>query len=278
MDMPENTDFLPPGKPVEVALYRTFSAFFLVLRTLRASWFSCIKRMPLNGSDALPSVATIRPLRIVVVDDHVFMRDLITGMLQRQDGSYEVLASVGSAAEAVEAVAEHVPDLLILDINLPDRSGVDAVPDIQRASPRTHVLLCTAFPTEDRIIDALRVGAKGFVEKTNTWDDFRAAVDRVGRGERYFSSRSTDVIPPKNGGATPVAGRSLRGPLSPREHEVIKLIALGSTSKEIAAKLFISPATVETHRTNVMSKLGVRNVAALVVYAVQNGFLEPSTA
>jgi DNA-binding NarL/FixJ family response regulator len=234
--------------------------------------------MPLNGSAASPSVATIRRLRIVVVDDHVFMRDLISGMLQRQDGRYEVLASVGSAAEAVEAVAEHLPDLLILDINLPDRSGVDAVADIQRACPQTHVLLCTAFATEDRIIDALRVGAKGFVEKTNTWDDFRAAVDRVGRGERYFSSRSTGVIPPKNGAATPVSARSLRGPLSPREHEVIKLIALGSTSKEIAAKLFISPATVETHRTNVMSKLGVRNVAALVVYAVQNGFLDASTA
>jgi DNA-binding NarL/FixJ family response regulator len=234
--------------------------------------------MPLNGSDASPPVAPIRPLRIVVVDDHVFMRELISGMLQRQDQRYDVLASVGSAAEAITAVATHVPDLLILDINLPDRSGVDAVPDIKRASPSTHVLLCTAFPTEDRIIDSLRVGAKGFVEKTNTWDDFLAAVDRVGRGEQYFCSRSTGVIPPKSDAAAPPARRSPRAPLSPREHEVIKLIALGSTSKEIAAKLFISPATVETHRTNLMSKLGVRNVAALVVYAVQNGFVDPATA
>jgi DNA-binding NarL/FixJ family response regulator len=231
--------------------------------------------MPLNGSDAPPHpLAAIRPLRIVVVDDHVFMRELISGMLQRQDSRYDVVASVGSAAEAVDAAATLLPDLLILDINLPDRNGVDTVPDIKSVSPDTHVLLCTAFPTEDRILDALRVGAKGFVEKTNTWDDFRAAVDRVGRGEQYFCSRSTGVVPSKNGGAARQPSRSGRGPLSPREHEVIKLIALGSTSKEIAAKLFISPATVETHRTNVMSKLGVRNVAALVVYAVQNGFLD----
>lgn len=171
-----------------------------------------------NGSDASPPAAAIRPLRIVVVDDHVFMRELISGMLQRQDGRYEVLASVGSAAEAINAAAQHVPDLLILDINLPDRSGVDAVPDIKRASPASHVLLCTAFPTEDRIIDALRVGAKGFVEKTNTWDDFRAAVDRVGRGEQYFCSRSTGVVPSRNGAAAAPPSRSPRGPLSPREH------------------------------------------------------------
>jgi DNA-binding NarL/FixJ family response regulator len=230
-----------------------------------------------HGSDAPRTpAAPIRPLRIVVVDDHVFMRELISGMLQRQDGRYEVLASVGSAATAITAATQHLPELLILDINLPDRSGVDAVPDIRRASPGTHVLLCTAFPTEDRIIDALRAGAKGFVEKTNTWDDFLIAVDRVGRGEQYFSSKSTGVAPLPAAPARPQPSKGARAVLSPREQEVVALIAYGSTSKEIASKLFISSATVETHRTNVMSKLGVRNVASLVLYAVQNGLVDAS--
>ncbi len=215
-----------------------------------------------------------RPLRIVVVDDHVFMRELISSTLNRQEAAYEVVASVGSAAEAVRACAEFRPNLLILDINLPDQSGIDIVPEIKRASPDTHVLLCTAFPTEDRLVDALRAGAKGFVEKTNTWDDFLGAVDRVGRGEQYFSSKSSGVSPLPRPLLTQRASRYIGVPLSPREEEVLRLIALGKTSKEIASQLFISVATVDTHRTNLMGKLGVRNVAGLVLYAFQYGLIQ----
>ena len=217
---------------------------------------------------------TAQPLRIVVVDDHVFMRDLICARLERQSERYQVVASVGTAAAALAACEEFAPDLIILDINLPDQIGIDAVPEIKRVSPKTHVLLCTGFPTEDRIVDALRVGAKGFVEKTNTWDDFLIAVDRVGRGEQYFCAKSTGVVPPKAATPPAQANRAAQTLLSPRELDVIRLIAQGSTSKEIARKLFISVATVETHRTNLMSKLNVRNVASLVLYAFQNGLVE----
>ena len=219
-------------------------------------------------------VIAFRPMRIVVVDDHIFMRDLITATLNRQETHYSVVASVGNAAEAIEACKKFNPDLLILDINLPDQSGIDVVPAIKRVSPETNVLLCTAFPTEDRLADALRAGAKGFVEKTNTWDDFLGAVDRVGRGEQFFSSKSSGVTPLPRETLEQRKQRYVGAPLSPREREVFRLIALGSTSKEIAAKLFISVATVETHRTNLMSKLRVRNVAGLVLYAFQNGLLD----
>jgi DNA-binding NarL/FixJ family response regulator len=219
------------------------------------------------------------PLRVVVVDDHIFMRDLISSTLGRQAERYVVVASVGTASAAISACRSLTPDLVILDINLPDRSGIDAVPAIRDASPETHVLLCTAFPSEDRIIDALHVGAKGFVEKTNTWDDFLVAVDRVGRGEQYFCAKSAGVVPMKNSAAVaaPQTNGSGRSVLSPREQEVIRLIAAGCTSKEIASRLFISAATVETHRTNLMSKLGVRNVASLVLYAFQRGLVDPGT-
>jgi len=213
-------------------------------------------------------------MRIVVVDDHIFMRDLMTSTLNRQEANYSVVASVGKAAEAIEACRKYKPELLILDINLPDRSGIDIVPEIKRVSPETNVLLCTAFPTEDRLGAAFRTGAKGFVEKTNTWDDFLRAGDRVGRGEQFFSSQSSGIKPFSGEVVEQRKRRYIGVPLSPREVEVVRLIALGSTSKEIATKLFISPATVETHRTNLMSKLGVRNVAGLVLYAFQYGLVD----
>ncbi|MGI8820781.1 MAG: response regulator [Chthoniobacterales bacterium] len=215
-----------------------------------------------------------QPLTIVVVDDHIFMRELISSTLHRQSARYVVLAAVGTAAAAVAACRKFAPNLLILDINLPDENGIDIVPAIKRVSPATHVLLCTAFPTADRLVESLRSGAKGFVEKTNTWDDFLGAVDRVGRGEQYFSSQSSGVTPLSRAALQQKPKRYAGTLLSPREQEVISLIADGSTSKEIATKLSISVATVETHRTNLMGKLGVRNVAGLVLYAFQNGLVD----
>lgn len=110
-------------------------------------------------------------VRLVIADDHIFMRDLMARTLARQRARYEVLATVGTAAEAIAACEQFKPDLLVLDINLPDQNGIDALPKLKRVAPRTRVLLCTGFPTDDRIADLARSGAHGFVEKTNTWDE-----------------------------------------------------------------------------------------------------------
>jgi len=190
------------------------------------------------------------------------MRDLIARELTRTDKPCEVVATVGTAADAVAVCRRFEPDLLVLDINLPDRTGIAAVPDIRRASPATKILLCTAFPTEDWIGEASSCGADGFVEKTTTWDDFLLAVDRVSRGQRYFCSGG----PPRR----PNAGKS-DVELTPREREILTLIARGMTTKEIAARLFISVPTVETHRANLMTKTGRRNVAGLVRFAMDAG-------
>jgi DNA-binding NarL/FixJ family response regulator len=200
--------------------------------------------------------------RIAVVDDHAFMRDLIARELTRNDGLYEVVAAVGTAADAVAVCGRLKPDLLVLDINLPDQTGVAAVPDVRRASPGTRILLCTAYPKEDWFGEASGCGADGFVEKTNTWDDFLVAVDRVSRGQRYFCSKAPDPA------AKP--GVSVAR-LTAREHEVLKMIAGGMTTKEIAARLFISIPTVETHRANLMGKTSARNVAGLVRFAINAG-------
>ncbi|HET9418301.1 MAG TPA: response regulator transcription factor [Chthoniobacterales bacterium] len=210
---------------------------------------------------------------IVVVDDHRFMRELIAAMLRRHDSRYEVVAEVADAKSAIDACQRLSPDLVVLDINLPDASGIDIVPQIKKVSPHTRVLLCTAYVTDDRIVDALTSGAEGFAEKTNTWRDFAEAIDRVLGGEHYFCARPSAAF----ANAAPAIGKGLApastAGLSPREKEILALIAEGATSKEIASKLGISVATVETHRRRLMAKLHIRNVAGLVVFAFRAGLI-----
>jgi DNA-binding NarL/FixJ family response regulator len=198
------------------------------------------------------------------VDDHAFMRDLISRELTRSTRRYNVVAAVGTAAEAIAACRRFEPHVLVLDINLPDRTGVAAIPDIRRASPATRILLCTAFPKEEWFHKASTCGADGFVEKTNTWDEFMVAVERVNGGQRYFCS---------GGGASSdrQGNEKMALRLTPREREILKLIASGMTTKEIAAQLFISVPTVETHRANLMTKTGGRNVVSLVRFAIDAG-------
>jgi DNA-binding NarL/FixJ family response regulator len=215
---------------------------------------------------------------LIIVDDHIFMRDLMARTIARQRSRYAVLAAVGTAAEAKAACGKFQPDLLILDINLPDQSGIDALPELKRIAPSTRVLLCTGFPTDDRIADLASSGAHGFVEKTNTWDEFLQAVERVSQGEYYFSSRNRGLRPLPDHPRHTMAAIITTPYLTSREKEIIGLIAEGLTSKEIANKLHISVATVETHRTNLMKKLQVRNVAGLVKYAFHAKLVKPHLA
>jgi DNA-binding NarL/FixJ family response regulator len=210
---------------------------------------------------------------VIVADDHRFMRELICRMLRRQEQGYEVVAELGDANSAVEACARLQPDLLILDINLPDESGIDAAPKLKQASPRTRILLCTAYVTDDRILEAVRSGADGFVEKTNTWNDFIHAIDRVLAGEQYFCSHSGEAFIDMSASTRDEMGAASMVALTQREREVLGLIARGHTSKEIAVKLGISTGTVDTHRVNLMKKLHIRNVAGLVVFAFRAGLI-----
>src|SRR5689334_11116065 len=127
---------------------------------------------------------------IVLVDDHVFIRDLMVRMLARLTHRYRVVGAVGTAAEALVAAKQFEPTLLVLVVYLPDKRVPEVLPEIKQVAPETRVLLCSAYPVDDPVADFARSGADGFVEKTNTWNDFLAAVERVSRGERYFWSRA----------------------------------------------------------------------------------------
>jgi two-component system response regulator NreC len=234
---------------------------------------SAIRARSKNEKGRSRSARAVSRVRIVVVDDHRFMRELIAAMLRRHDGRYDVVAEAADARSAIGACQTLSPDLVVLDINLPDVSGIDIVPQIKKVSPHTRVLLCTAYVTDDRFVDALASGAEGFAEKTNTWRDFAEAIDRVARGEHYFSARPraafADAVPAAGKGVAPASTVGL----TRREKEILTLIAEGATSKETASKLGISVATVETHRRRLMAKLHIRNVAGLVVFAFRAGLI-----
>lgn len=213
-----------------------------------------------------------QPISVVVIDDHDFIRDLTARMLARQIGQFTVLAVGSDAQSAVTICRQFHPDLIILDINLPGESGIEAVPKLRRVSPVTRILLCTAYVSDDRVMEALRCGADGFVEKTNRWTDFVEAIERVAIGERYFCSRDHAEL---SGETTSICGSAAGSvPITAREQSVLKLIALGATSKEVADQLGISVATVDTHRANLMKKLRIRNIAGLVVFAFRSGLIE----
>jgi DNA-binding NarL/FixJ family response regulator len=217
-----------------------------------------------------PRPSNAPALRVVIVDDDAFTLDLMTRLLARQRAHYDVVAAVGSASEAIAACGQFRPDVLVLDINLPDQNGIDALPSVRRAAPGTRVLLCTGYSIAQGVDNIAQSGAEGFVEKTHSWDAFLDAVERVGRGERYFSWHTTVTV------SQPAASertltKSQTAKLTKREKEIINLIAQGLTSKEIASNLGIGVGTVETHRTNLMKKLRVRNVAALVSVAFRTG-------
>lgn len=208
------------------------------------------------------------PLRVAVVDDHRFMRELISRELARQNGRYEVVADYASAEDAVVGCTRVAVDVLIVDVHLPGLNGIDAIPHLKEVAPAARILLCTAHAADERLLDALRCGADGFVEKTNSFDDFLEAVERVSEGGHYFCTQSR--IARMRTQPTPEG----KPDLTSRQAEVTKLIAQGYSTKQIADRLGVSQDTVESHRRDIMRKLKVRNVAELVGYAFRSGLVK----
>lgn len=238
-------------------------------------------RQPVSKTQAQKATSAIRQpksLRIILADDHVLIRELVAGMVSGKGPCCEVVAEAGTAAEAIVACEKHTPHLLVLDVNMPGRTGVDAVPDIKKVSPNTRILLCCGTITERDLLTALQAGADGFMEKTSSGAEFLNAIERVARGENYLCAKSINilskVLQKAPGDASSTTER--KSLLTAREKEIIGLIAGGQSSKEIATKLFLSLATVETHRANLMTKIQAHNVAQLVRYALDHGLVDPA--
>jgi DNA-binding NarL/FixJ family response regulator len=206
--------------------------------------------------------------KILVVDDHTIFRQCIVGQINTQQGC-EVVAETGSGAAAVRLAEDLAPDVIIMDISLPDIDGIEAVKRLRQKKGKWKIILLSMYKYPE-IVDYLEeIGVDGYLLKNDAFEDLLYAIKAVSEGKRYISpSLLTDET-----SVSKISSFSLSS-LTEREKEIVSLIAEGLTSREIADRLCISIKTVETHRARIMEKLKVRNVAELIRYAIKVGILK----
>ena len=211
--------------------------------------------------------------RVAVVEDHTILRDGLRRVLEAS-GEFEVVAECGDGREAVEAVLRAKPDVAIVDIWLPTLSGLEVTKQLHEKLPQCKVVILSQHDRSDFVEAALRDGASGYVLKSAPATDLLAAVRAARAGKCFLSPEIAQHL--VTAFSSPPEERAMRqSRLTPREREVLQLIAEGLSSKEIAASLGVSTRTAETHRTSVMNKLDVHKVAGLVRFAIREGLVAP---
>ena len=209
------------------------------------------------------------PTTIVLADDHTIVRAGIRRLLETR----EDLVVVGEAAnglQAIDLVLEKKPDLILIDIQMPRLSGVDATRSIVKSGAPTRVIVLSVHQSGSAVEEVLRAGASGYLVKTGEPSELLEAIDIVQGGGRYLSPSISEAV--ATPGETPTSGL---GSLTSREREVLQLIAEGMSSREIAEVLQVSLKTVDSHRSNLMEKLDIHKVSGLVRFAVREGLVEP---
>ncbi|HET8921724.1 MAG TPA: response regulator transcription factor [Candidatus Acidoferrum sp.] len=214
------------------------------------------------------------PVRILVADDHHVVRMGLRSLLESK-GGWQICAEAANGREAVEKAGKLRPDVAVLDIAMPLLNGVEATRQIRKLSPETKILILTMHDSEVLVQEVLGAGALGFILKDDADRNLIAAVDALLRHQPYLSSRVSDVASKAalQPGAAHSGDRSSRSRLTPREREILQLLAEGKSNKEIAGFLGISVKTAETHRANIMLKLNFHSITELVRYAVRNNII-----
>ena len=209
----------------------------------------------------------VAPINIVVVDDHGIVRDGVCALL---DGHFhmKVIGSVANGRDAIRFAERLKPDVMVMDLVLPELSGIDATLRVLAALPLTRIVILSACDTSEHVFRALRAGARGYVLKEGASAELVQAVLAVVAGERYLSPRITGVVIDAVLGDAASASLSPIESLSAREREVMHLTVTGASSAEIGEKLSLSRKTVDTYRSRVMGKLGVPDLAGLIRFAV----------
>jgi two-component system, NarL family, response regulator NreC len=209
-------------------------------------------------------------IRIVIVDDHAVVRSGLRLLLEGQE-DMEVVGEAGDARTAVFEARAHKPDVILMDVVMPTGSGIEATPEVLKEAPDAKVLILSMQDDPVYVREAFAAGASGYVLKEAADAEVVAAVREVAGGQRY--------VHPALGARLVAAeaeerARTEEDPLSEREHEILRLLALGHTNQEIAGQLYLSVRTVETHRAHIMQKLRISTRAELVRYALEHGVLE----
>jgi two-component system response regulator DevR len=209
------------------------------------------------------------PLRLLVVDDHEVVRQGLVALLDRRD-AFQVVAEAGTVAEAIEQAARQEPDIVIMDVRLPDGSGIEACREIRSARPETKVVMLTSFPDEEAVLSAIVAGASGYLLKQIRARDLAAAIETVGRGESLLDPAVTEKVLER-------VRRIATGPqtdelasLTAQEQKILALVAEGKTNKEIAAEVFLSDKTVKNYVSSILSKLNLERRAQAAAYVAKH--------
>jgi DNA-binding NarL/FixJ family response regulator len=208
-------------------------------------------------------------IRVVLADDHQIVRQGVRALLERQ--GFEIVGEAEDGNEATRLVSQLHPDVAVLDIAMPSLNGIDAAREIARVSPDTRTILLTMYSEDHRLVEALRAGVSGYLLKTRAAEDLELAIREVCRGGVYLSRGLSQDVVEAYLNRKPLATVEL----SPRERQVLQLVAEGKTTKEVASLLGVSTKTAESHRTRIMSKLDIHETASLVRYAIRNGIIQP---
>jgi len=209
-------------------------------------------------------------IRVLIVDDHAVVRSGIRLLLSREP-DIEPVGEAGTGREAIFEARSLKPDVILMDVVMPDQTGIDALPTLLHENPDVKVLLLSMQDDPRYVREAFAAGARGYVLKEAADSEVVAAVREVARGGRYVNPELGARLVAADAAATK---RADEDPLSEREREGLRLLALGHTNQEIAKQLFISVRTAETHRAHIMQKLGLQSRAELVGYALAHGLLE----
>jgi DNA-binding NarL/FixJ family response regulator len=213
-------------------------------------------------------------LRILIADDHDLVRKGLRMLIEEHPG-WIVCGEAHSGREAVEQATQSSPDIVVIDVSMPDLNGLEATRLIRKSCPRSEVLVITHHDSDEIAAEVLNAGARGYVLKSDSDKDLVNAVEALSRHKPFFTSRITEMLLTNRENGVTDQAESMRNRLTVREVEILQLLAEGKTAKEVASSLGIATKTSDTHRTNIMRKLNLHSIAELVRYAIRNKIVEP---
>ena len=214
--------------------------------------------------------------RIIIIDDHPLFREGLKSIIG-QSTRYEVVGEAGSGRDGLQLAGKFKPDIALVDIALPDQSGLDLIRDMLKSSPRTRILIISVHSNIDYIVKAFQSGAFGYIVKASAAGKLLEGIEHVLAGDYYMDTAVSQQVVKKLAGlaaAEKIVTGSGYDALTPREQEVMALLAEGLSPQQVADKLFISPKTAENHRANIMRKLGLHSTLELVRYAAKLGIID----
>jgi two-component system response regulator NreC len=214
------------------------------------------------------------PLRILIADDHEVVRDGMRALIEHEPG-WEVCGTAMTGQEAVDTAKKLKPEVVVLDMTMPELDGLDVLREIKRALPNTEVVIFSAHHSEEVIEQLFDAGAKSYIQKTDASRHLVAAIRSLAEHKPFFTPEISQVLFAKFLSVNPWKKRGAqKHTLTDRERDVVRLLALGSSNKEVAKTLGVSVRTAETHRGVLMRKLGLDSLAALVRYAIRNNIID----